>query len=34
MIESKDALDVALPPHAVTAVTIEFILKQAKRVKP
>ncbi len=31
--EPKDALDVALPPNA-TAVTIEFIMERAIRVKP
>ena len=30
----SDALDVVLPPHAVTAVTIEFIPKPADQVKP
>jgi len=35
MIEPKNALDVALPPpHAVAAVTIEFIPKPADQVKP
>jgi hypothetical protein len=34
MIEPKDALDVALPPHAVAAVAIEFIPKAAGQVKP
>jgi hypothetical protein len=34
MIESKNSLDAALPPHAVAAVTIEFILKMTDQVKP
>ena len=35
MIEPKNALDVALPPHTVAAVTIEFTQQQrATRVKP
>jgi hypothetical protein len=33
MDEPKDALDVALPPHAA-AVTIEFTVGRAIRVKP
>jgi hypothetical protein len=34
MIETKIALDVALPPNALAVVTIEFIPKPADRVKP
>jgi len=34
MIEPKNVLDVALPPHTVAAVTIEFIRKPADQVKP
>jgi hypothetical protein len=34
MIEPNNALDVALPSHAVAGVTIEFIPKPADQVKP
>ena len=34
MIEPKNALDVAMPPHAVAVVTIAFAMERANRVKP
>jgi hypothetical protein len=34
MIEPKNALDVAPPPHADATVPIEFIPKAADQVKP
>jgi hypothetical protein len=34
MIEPKNMLDVALPPHAFAAVQIEFIPKRADQVTP
>jgi hypothetical protein len=34
MIEPKNALDIARPPYAVAAVTIELIPKPADQVKP